>query len=159
MSRIITFAKRNRKELKRFIKFMIVGGIGAVVDFGVLNLLAHAFDVDLRIAGTISFAMAVTSNFLWNRYWTYPESQSFPAIPQYIQFFIINAMALVIRLPILTLLPMPIRSLLESGLHLAPNTAEVLGNNAALALAVAIAMFWNFFINRLVTYRHIKVGQ
>jgi putative flippase GtrA len=159
MSRIFTFAKRNKKELKRFIKFMVVGGIGAVIDFGVLNLLAHGLDFDLRIAGTISFAMAVTSNFTWNRYWTYPESRAFPIAPQYIQFFIINATALVIRLPILTLLPTPIRGMLESILHLAPNTAEVVANNGALAVAVAIAMFWNFFINRLVTYRHIKVGQ
>jgi putative flippase GtrA len=159
MSRIITFAKRNRKEFKRFFKFMFVGGVGAVIDFGVLNLLAHVLQVDLRIAGTISFAMAVTSNFLWNRYWTYPESKAFPALPQYVQFFVINAMALVIRLPILTLLPGPISGVLKSMLHLAPGTAEVLGNNAALAVAVAIAMFWNFFINRFVTYRHIKVGQ
>ncbi len=159
MSRIVTFAKRNRKEFKRFIKFMFVGGVGAVIDFGVLNVLAHGLDVDLRIAGTISFAMAVTSNFLWNRFWTYPESRAYPAIPQYIQFFVINAMALVIRLPILTVLPTPISGVLESAAHLAPGTAEVLGNNAALAVAVGIAMFWNFFINRFVTYRHIKVGQ
>ena len=158
MSRIITFAKRNRKELKRFIKFMFVGGVGAVIDFGVLNLLAHVLNFDLRLAGTISFAMAVTSNFLWNRYWTYPESRAFPPLPQYIQFFVINAMALVIRLPILTLLPAPISGALES-IGLNAGTAEVLGNNAALAIAVGIAMFWNFFINRLVTYRHIKVGQ
>lgn len=158
MSRIITFAKRNRKELKRFIKFMFVGGVGAVIDFGALNLLAHVLNFDLRLAGTISFALAVTSNFLWNRYWTYPESRAFPPLPQYIQFFVINAMALVIRLPILTLLPAPISGALES-IGLNAGTAEVLGNNAALAIAVGIAMFWNFFINRLVTYRHIKVGQ
>ncbi len=159
MSRIVTFAKRNKKEVKRFLKFMFVGGVGAVVDFGMLNVLAHVLNFDLRVAGTISFALAVTSNFLWNRYWTYPESKAFPAIPQYIQFFIINAMALVIRLPILTLLPRPITTTLTSVLRLPPATAEVLGNNAALAVAVAIAMFWNFFINRFVTYRHIKVGQ
>lgn len=159
MSRIVTFAKRNRKEFKRFVKFMFVGGLGAVVDFGVLNLLAHVFDVDLRIAGTISFAMAVTQNFLWNRHWTYPESRAHPAIPQYIQFFIINAMALVIRLPILTLLPRPLGDLIETALHVPAQMAVVLGNNAALAIAVVIAMFWNFFINRFVTYRHIKVGQ
>lgn len=158
MSRIITFAKRNRKELKRFIKFMFVGGVGAVIDFGTLNLLAHVLNFDLRLAGTISFVMAVTSNFLWNRYWTYPESRAFPPLPQYLQFFVINAMALVIRLPILTLLPAPISGTLAA-MGLNAGTAEVLGNNAALAMAVGIAMFWNFFINRLVTYRHIKVGQ
>ncbi len=157
MSRIITFAKRNKKELKRFVKFMVVGGLGAVVDFGALNLLAHVFDVDLRIAGTLSFALAVTSNFLWNRYWTYPESKALPIAPQYLQFFVINAMALVIRLPILTWLPPPLMQVFTA-LHLG-DAAEVLANNAALAVAVGIAMFWNFFINRFVTYRHINVGQ
>jgi putative flippase GtrA len=159
MSHIITFARRNKKELKRFIKFMFVGALGAVVDFGVLNLLAHVLDVDLRIAGTISFTMAVTQNFLWNRYWTYPESKAHPFLSQYLQFFIINAMALLIRLPILTFLPSPFKSMIDAILHTPSATTEVLANNLALAVAVAIAMFWNFFVNRLVTYRHIKVGQ
>jgi putative flippase GtrA len=158
MSRIITFAKRNRKEARRFLKFMFVGAMGAVVDFGVLNLLAHVFDVPVTIAGVISFSLAVTQNFLWNRYWTYPESRAFPLVPQYLQFFIINATALLIRVPILLFVPARAISLLES-IGVAPNTAEVLGNNFALALAVGIAMFWNFFVNRFVTYRHIKIGN
>ena len=158
MSRIITFAKRNRKEARRFLKFMFVGAMGAIVDFGVLNLLAHVFDVPVAIAGVISFSLAVTSNFIWNRYWTYPESRAFPLVPQYLQFFIINATALLIRVPILLLVPGRAIALFES-LGVAPNTAEVLGNNFALALAVGIALFWNFFVNRFITYRHIKVGQ
>jgi putative flippase GtrA len=159
MSRIVTFAKRNKKEVKRFAKFMIVGALGAIVDFGTLNILAHVFDVDLRVAGAISFMLAVTQNFLWNRFWTYPESKVHPFLSQYFQFFIINAMALVIRLPILTVLPQPLMSTMTALLHVSDRTAEVLANNGALAVSVAIAMFWNFFINRFVTYRHIKVGQ
>jgi putative flippase GtrA len=158
MSRIITFAKRNKKEAKRFAKFMFVGAMGAIVDFGTLNILAHVFDVPVTIAGVISFTFAVTQNFLWNRYWTYPESRAFPLVPQYVQFFIINATALLIRVPILALVPGPVINMFEST-GMSPNTAEVLGNNFALALAVGIAMFWNFFVNRFVTYRHIKVGQ
>ena len=158
MARIITFAKRNRREAKRFLKFMFVGAMGAVVDFGVLNLLSHVLDVPVTIAGVISFSLAVTSNFIWNRYWTYPESRHFPLLPQYFQFFIINATALLIRVPILAFVPGVLIPLLAS-LGLSPQVAEVLGNNLALALAVGIAMFWNFFVNRFVTYRHIKVGQ
>jgi len=154
----MTFAKRNRKEAKRFLKFMFVGAMGAIVDFGVLNLLAHVFDVPVTVAGVVSFSLAVTSNFIWNRYWTYPESRAFPLLPQYLQFFVINATALLIRVPILAFVPAPVIGWLQSA-GVAPNTAEVLGNNIALALAVGIALFWNFFINRFVTYRHIKVGQ
>jgi putative flippase GtrA len=158
MARIVTFAKRNRKEAKRFLKFMFVGAMGAIVDFGVLNLLAHVFDVPVTIAGVISFSLAVTSNFIWNRYWTYPESRNFPLLRQYLQFFIINATALLIRVPILALVPGSAIAFFES-IGVPPATAEVLGNNVALALAVGIAMFWNFFVNRFITYRHIKVGQ
>ncbi len=159
MSRIFTFAKRNRKEFKRFLKFMFVGAMGAIVDFGALNILAHVLDVPVTIAGVISFTLAVTQNFLWNRYWTYPESRAHPAIPQYLQFFVINATALLIRVPILAFLPQPFANFFENSLHTSASTSEVLGNNSALAVAVGIAMFWNFFINRFVTYRHIKVGQ
>lgn len=158
MARIVTFAKRNRKEAKRFLKFMFVGALGAVVDFGTLNILTHIFDLPVTLAGVISFALAVSHNFTWNRYWTYPESRRSPLLPQYVQFVVINATALLIRVPILALVPGPLIGFLES-LGIAPVTAEVLGNNLSLALAVGIAMFWNFFVNRFVTYRHIKVGQ
>jgi putative flippase GtrA len=158
MSRIVTFAKRNRKEARRFLKFMFVGAMGAVVDFGVLNLLAHVLNVPITVAGVISFSLAVTSNFTWNRYWTYPESRNYPLVPQYLQFFVINATALLIRIPILAIVPGVLIPLLES-LGLPASTAEVLGNNLALALAVSIAMFWNFFLNRFVTYRHIKINS
>jgi putative flippase GtrA len=137
---------------------MFVGALGAVVDFGALNILTHVLDLPVTLAGVISFALAVTHNFTWNRYWTYPESRHFPLLPQYVQFVVINATALLIRVPILALVPGPVIGFFES-LGVAPATAEVLGNNFALALAVGIAMFWNFFVNRFVTYRHIKVGQ
>jgi putative flippase GtrA len=116
------------------------------------------FDVPVTIAGVISFTLAVSQNFLWNRYWTYPESRAYPPLPQYLQFFVINATALLIRVPILAVVPGLVIGALEAA-GVAPNVAEVLGNNFALALAVGIAMFWNFFVNRFITYRHIKVGQ
>jgi putative flippase GtrA len=158
MARIVTFAKRNRREAKRFLKFMFVGATGAVVDFGVLNLLTHVLIVPVTVAGVVSFCLAVTNNFTWNRYWTYPESRRFPLAPQYLQFFIINATALLIRVPVLALVPGILIGAFEA-LGMSPTVAEVLGNNLALALAVGIAMFWNYFVNRFITYRHIKVGQ
>jgi len=68
-------------------------------------------------------------------------------------------MALLIRLPILTFLPPPLMTIDRFGTPHFTRTTEVLANNGALAVAVVIAMFWNFFVNRLVTYRHIKVGE
>ena len=40
MTAIIT----DRQERTRFLKFMVVGTIGAIVDFGILNLLKITFN-------------------------------------------------------------------------------------------------------------------
>jgi hypothetical protein len=69
----------NEKELERFLKFLVVGTVGFAVDFGTLNLLKLVFGFQLLVANTISFSLAVLSNFTWNRLWTYPDSRSKPA--------------------------------------------------------------------------------
>ena len=66
----------DRRERIRFLKFSFVGITGAIVDFGVMNLLRLALDLPLVWAQAISFVCAVINNFLWNRYWTYPESRN-----------------------------------------------------------------------------------
>ena len=87
------------KERTRFLKFAFVGAIGAVIDFGVMNLFSHViFEFSLVVAGTISFICAVISNFIWNRYWTYPESRSRPIISQLGMFFVVNVAAFTIVL-------------------------------------------------------------
>ncbi len=53
----------NVKERERFLKFAAVGVIGAVIDFGVMNLLTQAGGMSLVIAGTISFICAVIQQF------------------------------------------------------------------------------------------------
>jgi putative flippase GtrA len=80
MSRIITLAKTNRKEFTRFTKFLAVGLTGFVVDFGVFNLLLKALSFPPVLAQAISFSLAAVNNFLWNRYWTYPDSRSKPIL-------------------------------------------------------------------------------
>ena len=106
-------------------------------------------------ASIISFTAAVISNFLWNRYWTYPDSRSRPIPRQLVMFFLVNVAGLVIRLPILHFLELPIRGLFTR-LDLAiPFTPLFLGKNVTLAIAVCIVMLWNFFVNRYWTYNDV----
>jgi putative flippase GtrA len=160
----------RHKEMQRFLKFAIVGAIGAVVDFGTFNLLLHLgwlkeaavrlpFGLTVSetgLAGTTSFLMAIISNFLWNRYWTYPDSRSKPILTQFLMFLGINVAGLLIRIPVLELMSGPLGRLVSQIVPtLAAGTATSLGKNAALALAVIIVMFWNFFVNRYLTYNDV----
>jgi len=146
---------KNVKERERFLKFAVVGVIGAVIDFGVMNLLTQVAGMLLVTAGTISFVCAIISNFIWNRYWTYPDSRSRPIFRQLVMFFAVNIAGVAIRIPILHFAEPPLLKLLESIGVGGPATAELLAKNFTLALAVGIVMLWNFFVNRYWTYNDV----
>jgi putative flippase GtrA len=147
----------SRQERTRFLKFMAVGVIGAVVDFGVMNLLTRLAAMPLVPAGTISFVCAVISNFTWNRYWTYPDSRSRPIWRQLAMFFIVNAAGVAIRVPILWVLEPPLLRFFQGLSPRQPATPDFLAKNFTLACAVGVVMLWNFFVNRYWTYNDIHI--
>jgi putative flippase GtrA len=171
MSQLITLAKTNRNEFKRFTKFLVVGVTGFIVDFGIFNLLLRALNFPPVLAQAISFTSAAINNFIWNRYWTYPDSRSKPLLRQFGMFFVLSVIGLLIRTPIFALFSGPMVALVEamqSGvfaglinfvtgtLHI---SIEQLGLNLALAVAVLVVLFWNFFSNRFITYSDVKFGK
>jgi putative flippase GtrA len=127
------------RERERFLRFAVVGIIGAVIDFGIANLLDHGLGMPLVLAGTISFVCAVISNFIWNRYWTYPDSRSKSLSRQFLQFTVVSIFRLISNLPF----RIPFFS------------AEFLSANITLAIAVLVVMLWNFFVNRYWTYNDV----
>lgn len=157
------------KELERFIKFFIVGAIGFVVDFGTLNLLQLTIlrpspdtPWPVIIATTTAFTAAITSNFIWNRYWTYPDSRSRSIPRQLVQFFAVNIAGWLFRLGIVVTLYGPFGAGVSQFVNtVRPETittqvaSDQLGTNLAQALAVFVVMFWNFFVNRYWTYNDV----
>ena len=169
----------NPREAERFIKFLVVGAIGFVVDFGVFNLLLHPFDLLLMdgtsfhemivswgltteqtmhlaptLAGTVSFIMAIISNFFWNRYWTYPDSRSKSLRRQLVMFVLVSVAGILIRVPLISFTHRPFVHMMEKVRPIAAY-AERIGENLALALSVLVVLFWNFFINRYWTYNDV----
>lgn len=145
----------NPVERTRFLKFMVVGTFGAVIDFGVANLLSHFFDMPLVYAGTISFTCAVISNFIWNRFWTYPDSRSRMIHHQLVMFFIVSIVGISIRIPILHFVEPPLISFFATQPISATLSADFIARNLTLATAVGIVMLWNFFVNRYWTYNDV----
>jgi len=147
----------NPKERGRFLRFAVVGTIGAVVDFGIANLLVRGLSASLVLAGTVSFVCAILSNFMWNRFWTYPDSRSKPILRQLVMFGIVSVAGLAIRVPILHFLePVLEKALTNLPFRLPVLGPDVLADNITLAIAVVIVMFWNFFVNRYWTYSDVK---
>ena len=146
----------NRQERARFFRFVVVGSIGFLVDFGTFNILRSLLNIQPVVANVLSFTAAVISNFVWNRYWTYPDSRSKRISHQFVEFVVVSLSGLAIRTPIFALLLQPMRDLFGHLPSVYPLTPEKLGDNAALAIAVIIVLFWNFFVNRYWTYADVK---
>ncbi|GAB4456056.1 MAG: hypothetical protein Kow0070_05460 [Anaerolineales bacterium] len=145
----------EKKEHVRFVKFAVVGAIGSVVDIGVMNLMTQVFHLPLVLGGSISFVCAVVNNFIGNRYWTYPDSRSKPLARQLGMFFVVNAIGIAIRIPILKYLEPPLAGLFSNMAHLSYETADALAKNATLIFAIGVVMLWNFFVNRYWTYNDV----
>jgi len=143
--RVRTLLVDNRKEVTRFLKFAVVGAIGALIDFGVLNLGIQVFGLAKWLANTFSFTAAVVSNFTWNRLWTYPESREEPLGAQLAQFFLVNLGGYVINQVIFLSLDRFVFSAWGTW-----------GYNISKAIAIGVVLFWNYGVNRLWTYRNIK---
>ena len=168
LARLLDFIYDNSKEVERFFKFAIVGTLGAVIDFGVLNLMYKVFnwsllastpsftrvvradillsdDFQLSASKSLSFTCAVLSNFVWNRLWTFPESRERPIRTQLLQFALVNVIGLGINILVLV-------NLAALFSHFVPDPFDY---NLANAIAIIIVLFWNFGINRIWTYRGI----
>ncbi len=163
IARIATRTSISPKEIERFLKFAIVGAIGAVVDFAVLNIMKIIFEhmgvgvdwhigltpqqIQLIAANSISFSTAVVSNFTWNRLWTFPESRERPIASQLAQFATVNVIGLLINTIILVVMDSYVFGRFAS---------DRLSYNLAKAFAIGVVLFWNFGINRIWTYKGIK---
>ena len=65
-----------RQELRQFIPFCIVGGIGFLVDAGILGLLVHGYDADPLLSRLLSFPCAMTVTWYLNRRVTFSHAVS-----------------------------------------------------------------------------------
>lgn len=163
LTKLTHMARTNRREIARFLKFSAVGALGAVIDFGVLNLLVQVVGLPKVVANVFSFSAAVVSNFVWNRLWVYPETRKDPLRKQFVQFAIVNVAGLVINTVIFYVSDRWFLG--EAGLLAGPVSALAraigvahfdLAYNGAKAIATGMVLFWNFFINRLWTFRHVR---
>jgi putative flippase GtrA len=142
-------AEIARRETRRFFKFLLVGGLGFLVDTGSLSVLALVFSMDPVLAKGISFTLAVVNNLILNRLWTYPEARSKSLLAQSMQFIGVSLVGLGINLLVFSWVD-------KLALHW---VSSVLALYTAQCAAVGIALFWNYAANRFVTYSDVGIGD
>jgi putative flippase GtrA len=131
----LSAAARRPASWWELIKFGMVGGSGYLINLGVFAFLSGNLGVHHIVAAIGAFCVAFCSNFFWNRHWTFGAADGHAGF-QAARFLAVSVAALLINLAVL--------QALVGGTSMGALTAQ--------AIAVAVAMPFNFLGNKLWTF-------
>jgi len=159
----------QRRGVRQFVKFGIVGASSSIVNFGLSNLFHYKFNLPLVPALTIAFFLSVLNGFFWNRRWTFREARNKPAHTQSLQFLLVNIVGWLLNTSIVVLIIAHFKSgghgIFGNSEHFHDILLATLTNtgkheygpllfNGALVIATSVVVFWNFFANKKWTFKH-----
>ncbi|MFZ4399595.1 MAG: GtrA family protein [Bacteroidales bacterium] len=125
----------TRELILKFLKFGIVGASGVIVDFGFTYLCKEIFKIQKYLANAIGFTIAASSNYLFNRIWTFHSLN--PEIGlEYSKFLFISLIGLGIN----TLILWTLVSKFNKNFYVSK------------LFAIAVVTIWNFFVNLIFTF-------
>jgi putative flippase GtrA len=125
--------------LKQLIKFCIVGGTSAIINFSVLYFLTERLKIHYLASAILGFLISAVYNFLANKFWTFQHpAKGKEAWGQLLRFSIILTAGLTINTFIIY------------------NLTEFFGFDYRLSwlFATGAVTFWNFGLNRFWTFKH-----
>jgi len=131
----VHLALRTPANWVQLAKFCAVGAVGYIVNLVVYASLLHA-GLHYLVAATCSFLVAVTSNYTWNRIWTFRDRRAGVA-EQAFRFFAVAVLSLCANLIVLHVL-------------ISLGTGKLVGQ----AIAIVVVTPLNFIGNRLWSFRH-----
>ena len=131
------------KEVTRFARFLTVGALGTFLDFGLLTVLKLA-GLPTLAANSLSFMAGLLNNFTWNRLWTFADSVQSDWRKQLFQFALVSLVGLVLNNIIVLSLEGALGALLGQ---------PQWGYLPAKVIATGMVVFWNYFANRMWTFK------
>ncbi|MDJ1137400.1 GtrA family protein [Streptomyces iconiensis] len=94
---------RLERLVRELAKFGAVGALGFLVNVAIFNLCIHTFQLAPIRSGVISQVVAIATNYLGNRYWTYRHIDKSRVHRETSLFFLFSGIALVLENGILAL--------------------------------------------------------
>lgn len=124
----------------QFLRFCIVGGLGFIVDAGVLLLLLDHTGLGPYLARLVSFLVAATMNWLLHRRFTFPHAPRDRRGRQWAQFIAANSVGGALNYGVYAVL-------------IATSPWFAVAPVRAVAAASAVALGVNFAANRKWVFR------
>ena len=137
----------------QFAKFFLVGGLNTLIDFEVLNILMRQTGIAkgefIILFNAISFTIAITNSYLWNRFWTFKEARDVQVRKEsvgkeFVQFLIVSLIGMGLNSGIVYATATYMKPLFGLG--------QVLWTNFAKALATGASLIWNFIGYKFIVF-------
>ena len=138
--------EHKRFWLAKYLKFALIGGIGAVINLATLWVAHELFFVGVFWAVAIAFIVADTNNYIWNRLWTFKSKGLIKF--QYPQFLIVSVIGLALNELLIDVIIYD----LFPALNITTDKASLLLVFAQVICILIISVF-NFVVNSLWTFR------
>jgi putative flippase GtrA len=128
------------EPVRRFGSFLVVGGVGFVVDAGLLAIGISLLSLGPRVSRVMSFLAAVLATWLLNRSFTFADRASEQRAGELLRYVVTSGVSACLNLGgyFLALMALP---------------DVVLAPYVALALGGAAGLVSNFTLYRLVVFR------
>jgi putative flippase GtrA len=126
----------NKVILVKFLKFCLIGLSGMLIDFGTTWLLKEKVRINKYIANSTGFILAATSNYIWNRLWTF-QSEDPGIVTEYLSFILISVAGLGINNFVIYILSDKMK----------------INFYISKVIATGVVTLWNFSMNFLITFR------
>ena len=120
--------------------FIIVGGIGFVVDGGILTMLNSVYGIDLLPARIASFSAAVTTTWFLNRQRTFSDNKDKKIVREWGRYAAVNSIGSILNMGIFFWLLDRYEPLTQ--IPLVP-----------LGIAASVALVFNFVASKYVVFR------
>lgn len=121
--------------------FAMIGGIGFIVDGGILTILNSFFEVELLPARLVSFSAAVTTTWLLNRHRTFADRKEPRLVREWSRYAAVNGIGALLNMGIFFWLVARYEMLAEVPL-------------VPLGIAASVALIFNFFASKYVVFRY-----
>jgi putative flippase GtrA len=94
---------RHPENHRQLVRFLCVGASGYVINLALFSLFFKVLGVADAVAFVAAALLAATSNFFWNRHWTFDAKEDHP-VGQAVRFYLVSLVVLLFASGIYALL-------------------------------------------------------
>jgi putative flippase GtrA len=129
-------------------KFFLVGTLNTFIDSGFRNILSLIFKISsglfYSIFKAISFLLATTNSYFWNKYWTFGKKET-PKTKEFYRFFIASGIGFLINVGIASF----VVNVIGPKFGLTEKIWATVGD----IVAAFGAFLWNFLASKFIVFK------